>query len=143
MQPTHDHSKAFYTNTSLKMVVIYCYQKGVNVVHHPYHIASYFLDANFPEFHEWAHYSGKFILGCYMKFDCGSFLQKLARMQLCPDGLYKHLNLKPWVAKYFSLQLQLKPNSSGWVCMGAYTASDRRPAKTRLFSMHTATANGW
>ena len=29
---------------------------------------------NFPEFHEWAHYSGNFILGCYMKFDCGLLL---------------------------------------------------------------------
>ena len=56
------------------------------------------LDANFPEFQEWAHNSGKFILGCCMKFDCESLLQKLAWTQLCPDGLYlKRLCLKPWV----------------------------------------------
>ena len=30
---------------------------------------------------------GKFIQGCCMKFDCGSLLQKLAQMQLCPDSL--------------------------------------------------------
>ena len=35
------------------------------------------LSANFPEFHKWSHYSGKFILGCCMKFDCGSLLRKL------------------------------------------------------------------
>ena len=45
------------------------------------------LGANFPEFHELTHYLGKFILGCYTKFDYGSLLQKLARVQLCPDGL--------------------------------------------------------
>ena len=27
------------------------------------------LSANFLEFHKWAHYSGKFILDCYMKFE--------------------------------------------------------------------------
>ena len=27
----------------------------------------FFLGANFPEFHKSAHYSGKFILGCYME----------------------------------------------------------------------------
>ena len=43
--------------------------------------------ANFPKFHERAYYLGKFILGCYMKFHCGSLLQKLARTQLCPDDL--------------------------------------------------------
>ena len=64
------------------------------------------LGANFPKFHEWAHYSGKFILGCYMYFDCGSLLQKLAWTQLYPDMAYKRLSLKPWVAKYFILQLQ-------------------------------------
>ena len=45
------------------------------------------LGANFPKFHKWAHYSGKFILDCCMKFNCGSLLQKLARTQLRPDGL--------------------------------------------------------
>ena len=30
------------------------------------------LGANFPEFHELPHNSGKVILGCCMKFDCGS-----------------------------------------------------------------------
>ena len=45
------------------------------------------LGANFLEFHKWAHYLGKFILSCYMKFDCGSLLQKLAQTQLS----YKHL----------------------------------------------------
>ena len=45
------------------------------------------LRANFPEFHEWAYYLKKFILGWYMKFDHGLLLQKLARIQLCPDGL--------------------------------------------------------
>ena len=45
------------------------------------------LGANFPEFYKWACYSGNSILACYMKFNCGSLLQKLARTQLCPDGL--------------------------------------------------------
>ena len=60
------------------------------------------LGANFSKIHKWVCYSGKFILGCYMKFDCGSLLQKLARMQLCPDGLAisKYLSLKLWVVKY-------------------------------------------
>ena len=29
------------------------------------------LGANFPKFHKWAHNSGKAILGCCVKFDCG------------------------------------------------------------------------
>ena len=45
------------------------------------------LGANFPKFHEWADYSGKFVLGYYMKFNYGSLLQKLARKQLYPDSL--------------------------------------------------------
>ena len=32
------------------------------------------LGANFPNFHELAHNPRKFILGCYVKFDCGSLL---------------------------------------------------------------------
>ena len=34
-----------------------------------YGIVSYFS-----EFYKWAYYLGKFILGCYMKFDFGSLL---------------------------------------------------------------------
>ena len=40
---------------------------------------------------------GHHIMGCCMKFDCGSPLQKLAWTQLCPDIAYKCLSLKPWV----------------------------------------------
>ena len=29
------------------------------------------LGVNFSKFYEFAYYWGKFILGCYMKFDCG------------------------------------------------------------------------
>ena len=48
---------------------------------------------------------------------------------------------KPWVAKYFNLQLQLKQLK--WLGAGTYTASDKRPAPikrfghARLFSMCT------
>ena len=50
-----------------------CVLRAVNL---PYG-SLFLLGANFPEFHEWAHYLGKFILGYYMKFDYGSLLQKL------------------------------------------------------------------
>ena len=50
------------------------------------------LGVNFPEFHKWVHYSGKFILGCYMKFDCGLPLQKLAWTQLYVQMTYKNLS---------------------------------------------------
>ena len=70
------------------------------------------LGANFFEFYEWVHYSGKLILGCCMKLDCGSPLQKLAQMQLCPDGLYtfkpKATGSSKQQTTYFSLQLQPK-----------------------------------
>lgn len=37
-----------------------------------YCIEGYSLGANFPGFHKWAHYLGKFILGCCIEFDCRS-----------------------------------------------------------------------
>ena len=37
-------------------------------------ISEFYKSIGFPKykFHKWAQYSGKFILGCYIKFDCGS-----------------------------------------------------------------------
>ena len=35
----------------------------------------FFLGVNFAEFPEWAHNSGKFILGCCIKFDYGSLMK--------------------------------------------------------------------
>ena len=58
-------------------------------------------DANFLEFHKWAHYSGKFILSCYMKFDCGSLLQNWHErnyVQMAGLLTLKLKSLKPWVA---------------------------------------------
>ena len=45
-----------------------------------------FPGANFTAFHEWAHYSGKFILSYCIEFHCGLLLQYLAQTQLCSDG---------------------------------------------------------
>ena len=47
------------------------------------------LGANFSKFHEWTCYSGKFILDCCMKFDCGSLFSIAeigmdANMSRCP-----------------------------------------------------------
>ena len=45
------------------------------------------LGANFPEFHEWAHSSGKLIQSCCIKYTCGLLVQNLVQAQLCPDRL--------------------------------------------------------
>ena len=62
---------------------------------------------------------------------------------------YKHLSLKPWIAKYFDLQLQPK-NLSGWVralILQVINALRNKglPMHTRLlnfFYVHSYTANG-
>ena len=61
------------------------------------------LGADFPEFHELTHYLGKFILGSIMGRYCKNWHGR-NYVQMA----YKHSSLKPWVAKYFSLQLQPK-----------------------------------
>ena len=44
---------------------------------HTYRIVGWLfsLGANFPEFPKWIHNSGKFILGCCIKFDFGSLVE--------------------------------------------------------------------
>ena len=69
------------------------------------------LGANFPKFHEWAHYSGKFILGCSI---VGRYCRNWHGCNYVQMA-YKHLSLKPWIAKYFSLYNCSQSNLSGWV----------------------------
>ena len=107
------------------------------------------LGANFPEFHELVHYLRKFILGCYMKLDCGC----MAIAEIGTDAIMSRWSIykpKPWIPKYFIVQLQ--PKYLEWLQLGvgAYTANDKRPTRwkvwplrdARLFSMCTTTANG-
>ena len=77
------------------------------------------LGANFPEFYELAYYSGKFILGGHMQFDCGSLLQKFSMCNYVQMA-YKHLSLKPWILKYvlqstIAAEAYSQNNLSGWV----------------------------
>ena len=87
------------------------------------------LGANFPEFHEWAHSSGKFIVGCYKvrMWDAIAEIGMDAIMSRWPINL----TLKPWVAKYISLQLQ--PKLLKWLGACAYTASDKRPVQQKVW----------
>ena len=110
------------------------------------------LGAIFPKFHEWAHCSGKFILGCYMKFYCGSLLQKAEISTgtiMSRYMAYEYLSLKPCMGcKVLQSTIVAKViyNSSGWVWMlilqAISTLRNQRFGNMRLFSMCTATANG-
>ena len=101
------------------------------------------LGENLSKFHKWAHYWGNFIMGCYIKFDCGLLLQKLKQTRLCPDGL---LTFRPSHGlQNTSVYNCSQSNLSGWVRTIIWQAinalCNKRFDHMRLFSMCTATAN--
>ena len=62
---------------SIHTSVYMCLHIYILTYAHTYHIAGWLfsLGANFPEFPKWIHNSGKFILGCCIKFDWGSLME--------------------------------------------------------------------
>ena len=62
------HNQGYIHNILMLKITLHC-------------VAGYFQGANFPELHEYAHNSGKFILCCCVNFNCGSLLQNLPWVQ--------------------------------------------------------------
>ena len=96
------------------------------------------LGANFLEFHEWAHYSGKFILGCYMKIIVDCYCRNWhGHNYVQMAGL---LTPKAMGCNYS------QSNSSGWmwklILQAINALHDKRSGHMRLFSMCIATADG-
>ena len=84
------------------------------------------------------------LLASYMKFNCGSLLQKLASTwtQLCLDGLKpKAMGCKVLQSTIGAKVTRMTGCGRLYVHHTINALSDKRFGHTRLFSMCTATAN--